>query len=242
MADSKISALTADTGPTYDDLVVTVNDPGGSPANRKVTVYDLNKIIWDSNGNEVIKVGTTASAVNEITITNAATGNGPTIAPTGGNTNIDLNFATKGTGAHKGLVEKLDNPYKFSASSNTQRNSGNAAFAVYIFEDEDYDTNSNYDISTGIYTAAKAGFYHFDSATQWDLASNDIVMSIFKNGTEFRRGNRNKGVAALLGLVVSADMQLAASDTVEIRVFGSNNTSDEVTAGNYFNGHMFAYT
>lgn len=41
MADTKISALTADTTPTKDDLIVTVNDPGGTPANRKVTLADL---------------------------------------------------------------------------------------------------------------------------------------------------------------------------------------------------------
>ena len=38
MADTKISGLTADTSPTGDDLIVTVNDPAGTPANKKVTV------------------------------------------------------------------------------------------------------------------------------------------------------------------------------------------------------------
>ena len=41
MADAKISALTADTSPTSDDLTVTVNDPAGTPANRKVTLGNL---------------------------------------------------------------------------------------------------------------------------------------------------------------------------------------------------------
>lgn len=41
MADTKITALTADNTPTSDDLVVTVNDPGGTPANRKVTAGNL---------------------------------------------------------------------------------------------------------------------------------------------------------------------------------------------------------
>lgn len=41
MADSKITDLTADTTPTGDDLIVTVNDPGGSPVNRKVTLTNL---------------------------------------------------------------------------------------------------------------------------------------------------------------------------------------------------------
>lgn len=41
MADSKITGLTADAAPTSDDLVVTVNDPLGTPANRKVTLANL---------------------------------------------------------------------------------------------------------------------------------------------------------------------------------------------------------
>lgn len=41
MADQKITDLTTDSSPTDDDLLVTVNDPAGTPANRKVTVADL---------------------------------------------------------------------------------------------------------------------------------------------------------------------------------------------------------
>jgi hypothetical protein len=54
--------------------------------------------INDSNGNEEIIFTTTASAVNELTIANAATGNAPSIATTGGDTNISLTIAPKGTG------------------------------------------------------------------------------------------------------------------------------------------------
>lgn len=41
MADSKITDLSADTAPSTDDLVTTVNDPGGTPGNRKVTVANF---------------------------------------------------------------------------------------------------------------------------------------------------------------------------------------------------------
>ena len=54
--------------------------------------------INDSNGNEEIKFTTTASAVNELTVTNAATGNAPEISATGSDTNIDLKLTPKGTG------------------------------------------------------------------------------------------------------------------------------------------------
>lgn len=45
MANTKISALTADAAPTADDLVVTVNDPGGTPATRKATITNFTKAI-----------------------------------------------------------------------------------------------------------------------------------------------------------------------------------------------------
>lgn len=41
----KISALTADTAPTTDDLICTVHDPGGTPISRKVTLDNLRKIM-----------------------------------------------------------------------------------------------------------------------------------------------------------------------------------------------------
>jgi len=54
--------------------------------------------IADANGNEAVIINTTASAVNEISIANAATATNPTISATGGDTNIGLNFIPKGTG------------------------------------------------------------------------------------------------------------------------------------------------
>ena len=55
--------------------------------------------IDDANGAELIKFPTTvASAVNEVTISNAATGNKPTITATGDDTNITLNLVAKGSG------------------------------------------------------------------------------------------------------------------------------------------------
>lgn len=41
MADSKISALTAATAVTDDDLAVVVDDPGGTPVTKKITVANL---------------------------------------------------------------------------------------------------------------------------------------------------------------------------------------------------------
>jgi len=62
--------------------------------------YSDGESINDNNGNELIQFGVVGSAVNEVKITNAATGNGPIIAPAG-ETNIDLNINATGTGVIK---------------------------------------------------------------------------------------------------------------------------------------------
>lgn len=54
--------------------------------------------IGDENGNEYLKFATVASAVNELSVTNAAIGVGPTLSATGNDTNIPLNLSPKGTG------------------------------------------------------------------------------------------------------------------------------------------------
>src|SRR3990167_77648 len=54
--------------------------------------------INDANGNEILKIVTTASAVNEVTLTNAATSGLPIIAASGGDTNVGLVVRGKGTG------------------------------------------------------------------------------------------------------------------------------------------------
>lgn len=58
----------------------------------------LSTAINDVNGNELVRVSAAASAVNEITIANAAAGNAPAISATGNDTNINLNLVGKGTG------------------------------------------------------------------------------------------------------------------------------------------------
>jgi hypothetical protein len=76
----------------------TVSLTGVQTLTNKTLTAPILDEINDSNGNEEIIFTTTASAVNEITIANAATGNRPNISVTGDDTNIGLSVSTKGTG------------------------------------------------------------------------------------------------------------------------------------------------
>lgn len=74
------------------------NQDGTHVPSLPLTTPKITTSINDANGNEVIKTPATASAVNEITVTNAATGNDPKIEATGGDTNASVRISGKGTG------------------------------------------------------------------------------------------------------------------------------------------------
>lgn len=91
-AVTALSAVVEDTAPQLG---------GDLDANGHNIGFDDGKAITDDAGNEQIVLHKIASAVNQIGVTNAATGNAPAIAAEGGDTNIDLALSAKGTGAVK---------------------------------------------------------------------------------------------------------------------------------------------
>jgi hypothetical protein len=94
--------FTGDDAQHFEDVVITaITETSTSTLSNKTLTapkFVNGGFIADANGNEEIKFTTTASAVNEITVTNAATAGTPSVAATGGDTNISLNLVPKGTG------------------------------------------------------------------------------------------------------------------------------------------------
>jgi len=87
--------------------------------------------IADENGNEQIIFQTTSSAVNQFDITNAATGNGPTLSATGSDTNINLNLTPKGSG-----VVQIDgsNGVSIDSGAISIKNSGSESYVRFYCE------------------------------------------------------------------------------------------------------------
>jgi hypothetical protein len=70
--------------------------------------------VIDTNGNELLKVTATASAVNELTLANAATGGAPTLTASGGDTNVGFKLVAKGNGE---ITARVNGSDVFNASS-----------------------------------------------------------------------------------------------------------------------------
>ena len=94
-----LASISSALGGITDVVADTSPQLGGNlDTNSHNILIDDAHFIADENGNEQIIFQTTASAVNQFDITNAATGNAPEISATGGDTNIDLKITPKGSG------------------------------------------------------------------------------------------------------------------------------------------------
>ena len=74
--------------------------------NKTLTAPKIGTSILDTSGNELLLLTATGSAVNELTLANASTGNGPILSATG-ETNVDINLNPKGTGVLKSATAAI---------------------------------------------------------------------------------------------------------------------------------------
>ena len=112
-SSAAIDAVVDDTSPALG---------GNLDANGNNILIDNTNFIGDENTNEQIKFATTASAVNELSVTNAATGNGPSLSATGTDSNVDLNITPKGIGRvvlGAGKIQQLAEKITNSATAAT---------------------------------------------------------------------------------------------------------------------------
>lgn len=159
-----------------------------------LTTAKIGTSINDTNGAELIKVTATASAVNEITLANAATGNKPTITASGNDTNITVQINGKGTGS----VEIN----KFAITSSTITVDGAASTSAgYIICNKGTAlavslANGTVVGETKIFTNKGAGTAtitpsNFASGTSFAIAQNEGAQVIWDGTNWFLIGNQS---------------------------------------------------
>jgi len=99
----------------------------------------------------------------------------------------------------------------FSAYQSTLQSVATATFTKIQCQTEEFDTNSNYDNATNYrFTPTVAGYYQVSCFVSF-AGSNSIIPSIYKNGTEYKRGPQGAstmnqtGFSALVFLNGSTD-------------------------------------
>jgi len=135
--------------------------------------------IADSNGNEQIVFNTTASAVNYLDVTNAATGNGITLASAGTDTNIDFVISPKGTGTVSVDSSRITNVTDPSGDQDaaTKAYVDSVANGLDVKDSVRYASTANitgtYDNGAGTITAGSNGALSIDGQTP---SQNDRVL------------------------------------------------------------------
>lgn len=121
--DTYAIGTTVELSPTAawgDDLVTGILQDHSNPSGN-------HKSLHDENGEDWIKQTATASAVNEITVANAATGNAPVISATGDDSNIGLTLTPKGTGGVT-ITKRFDGWTTGVTTPNTVTANGNRSY------------------------------------------------------------------------------------------------------------------
>ena len=89
------------TNPNIIDVGMVDTSGIQTLTNKTLTSPAIGTSVLDTGGNELLLLTATGSAVNEVTLANAATGNNPSFSASGGDDNIGIDLKTKGTGVIK---------------------------------------------------------------------------------------------------------------------------------------------
>jgi uncharacterized membrane protein YfcA len=86
--------------------------------------------------------------------------------------------------------------------------------AKVLFNNENYDTNNDFSTSTSRFTASVAGYYCFSATIGTSSAVNNLLVSLYLNGSQTTRGSQATNAAFFSTL---SDMfYLAVGDYVEV--------------------------
>ena len=123
----------------------------------------------------------------------------------------------------------------FSAYRSANQSINNGTFTKVQVDTEEFDTASNYDNSTNYrFTPTVSGYYQINAEVKMAASSATLLVSIYKNGAEAKRGNQS-GLAASSGQAASVSCLIylnGSTDYIELYVLQSSGGALNVEGGN----------
>lgn len=166
----------------------------------------------------------------------AVAGNNVLTLPTGNGTNGQV-LQTNGSGSLSWANGATTGP-AFSAWASTATNTPTATFTKVVLVSEEFDTANCYD-GNARFTPNVAGYYLITGAVSYGASTQ--ITSIFKNGSEFKRGTQSVGGTMTLTNVSALIYLNGTTDYVELywyQATGATVNNATGQAGTYFQGFL----
>jgi hypothetical protein len=134
-------------------------------------------------------------------------------------------------------MPKISNPYGFLAIETNAMSIGGGT--TIIFNSETYDSGSNYNVATGVFTAPVSGYYTFSSSFTIAAMSAQVCWGEwYKNAAVLMRFNRFDTVSGSWSPSASIDVYLAANNTFAVRGVLVGTARKLEANQSYFSGHL----
>lgn len=115
------------------------------------------------------------------------------------------------------------------------------AFEKVTFESESYDSGSNFNTGTSVFTAPRTGYYTItangDGDSNASNAGRATTIAIYKNGVIYSScsSHRTDAAGVANGVTITDTLYLTASDTIEIYALASAESAD------FFSGERYTF-
>lgn len=119
----------------------------------------------------------------------------------------------------------------FSATGSVGTTIATVTFTKIQCNTEVFDTNLNYDNATNYrFTPTVAGYYQITGAIGLTVSASNLLVTIYKNGSEFARGNFSAGANSIVTSLIYFN---GSTDYVELYAYQSSGSTQNI-AGNAF--------
>ena len=235
-----------DSTVSFDIVSDTSPQLGGNlDTNSHNIIIDDAHFISDENNNEQVIFQTTASAVNELEITNGATGN-PPILGASGETNVDLHLKPKGSGetiiGSGGASATLTSSgaYDLILDTNKGTNSGNITITDGANGDIDITTNGTGKIKfNDLAYIPQQALTSSSNAVAWDVQAKPNAYHLTTENTTFSAPTN-----AVEGSFICLEINFDGSHTIgwnTVFEFAASTEPTETATNGKTDLHVFRY-
>ncbi len=154
--------------------------------------------------------------------------------------NVDLGSNNLTTTGNADVAQVITDAPIFGAYQDTSQTLSTSTFTKLTFTTEEFDTNSNF--ASSRFTPTVEGYYLITGAFAIDVMNGPQILTIYKNGSEFKRGTlRSDSATASARHTTVSTIVYANGSTDYFELYGYQSSGSDATTRNqqkwtYMNG------